>query len=99
MDAKTAWIRVLYHRAHKICSNDNLLHKQVERIKKVMSWNGYPCYIRNKIIKRLENRKNTENTDTLEQENIATSFCRIPYAGVQGEKLIKNLVRRLERHR
>ena len=64
-----------------------------------MSWNGYPCYIRNKIIKRLENRKNTENTDTLEQENIATSFCRIPYAGVQGEKLIKNLVRRLERHR
>ena len=64
-----------------------------------MSWNGYPCYIRNKIIKGLENRKNDKNTDTLEQESTATSFCRIPYAGVQGEKLIKNLVRRLERHR
>ena len=63
-----------------------------------MSWNGYPRYIRNKIIKRLENRKNTNNNDTLEQENIATIFCRIAYAGVQGETLIKNLVRKLKRH-
>ena len=55
-------------------------------------------YIRNKIIKCLENKKNTKNTDTLEQENIATIFCRIPYPGVQGEKLIKNLVRKLKRH-
>ena len=56
---KTAWISVLYDRARKICSNDNLFHKQVAYIKKVMPWNSYPCYIRNKIIKRLENKKNT----------------------------------------
>ena len=37
---KTAWIKALYDRAHKICSNGNLLHKQVAGIKKVMSWNG-----------------------------------------------------------
>ena len=95
---KTAWIRALYRRAHKICSNDNLFHKQVAGIKKVMSQNGYPRYVRNKVIKRLENKKNTQNTDTLEEENIATIFCRIPYAGVQGEKLIKNLVKKLKRH-
>ena len=63
-----------------------------------MSWNGYPRYVQNKIIKRLENKKNTKNIDTLEQENIATIFCRISYAGVQGEKLIKNLVKKLKRH-
>ena len=34
---KTAWIRALYDRAHKICNNDNLFHKQVARIKKVTS--------------------------------------------------------------
>ena len=95
---KTAWVRALYGRAHKICSNENLFQKQVARIKKVMSWNGYPRYIRIKIIKRLENRKNAKNNYTLEQENIATIFCRIPYAGVQGETLIKNLVRKLQRH-
>ena len=95
---KTAWVRALDDRTHNIYSNDNLFQKQVVRIKKVMSWNGYPRYIRNKIIKRLENRKNTKNNYTLEQENIATIFCRLPYAGVQGETLIKNLVRKLKRH-
>ena len=38
---KTAWIRALYDRAHKICSNVNLFQKQVACIKKIMSWNGY----------------------------------------------------------
>ena len=33
---KTAWIRALYDRPHKICSNKNLFHKQVPRIKKKM---------------------------------------------------------------
>ena len=56
---KTTWVRALYDRAHKICSNNNLFQKQVASIEKVMSWNGYPRCIRNKIIKRLENRKNT----------------------------------------
>ena len=63
-----------------------------------MSWNGYPRYIRNKIIKRLEKLKNTKNNNTLEKENIATIFCRIPYEGVQGETLIKNLIRKPKRH-
>ena len=63
-----------------------------------MSWIDYPRYVRSKIIKRLENKKNTKNTDTLEQENIATIFCRIPYAGVQGGKLIKNLVKKVKKH-
>ena len=42
---KTAWIRAIYGRTHKIHSKDNLLHKKVARIKKVMSWNGYPRYL------------------------------------------------------
>ena len=67
-------------------------------IKRTTSWNGYPGYIQNKIIKRLENKKNTKNTDTLEQENIAIFSCRIPYAGIQWEKIFKNQVRKLERH-
>ena len=96
---KTAWIRAIYDRAHKIFSNNSLFHKQVAYLKKVMSWNSYHRYIRHKIIKHVENRKNTKNTDTLEQENIDTVFCRIPYARVEGEKLIKNLVRKCKTHR
>ena len=58
----------------------------MESIKRITSWNSYPGYIKNKIIKPVENKKNAKNTDTLEQEKIATLFCRIPYAGVQAEK-------------
>ena len=43
---KTAWIRSLYHRAKKICSNNALFKNQVQIINKLMSWNGYPKYIR-----------------------------------------------------
>ena len=42
--------------------------------------------------------KNTKNTNTLERQDIATILYRIPYAGIQGETLIKNLVRKLKRH-
>ena len=63
-----------------------------------MSCDGNPYYVQNKIIKRLENRKNTRNNDTLELESIPAIFCRITYAVVQGEALIKNLVRKLKRH-
>ena len=75
---KTTWVRALYDRAHKICSNNNLFQKQVASIKKIMSWNGYPRYIRNKIIKRLENRSNTKNNYTLEQKILPQFFAEYP---------------------
>ena len=50
-----------------------------------------------KLLNVFKTRK-IKNTDTLEQENIATIVCRIPYAGVQREKLIKNLVKKLKGH-
>ena len=33
----------------------------------------------------------------LKQQNIATIFCRILYAGVQGKTLIKNLIKKFKR--
>ena len=34
---KTSWIKALYHRAHKICSNKQALNKQISQIKTFMS--------------------------------------------------------------
>ena len=48
-------------------------------------------------IKLLKSRKILRTLIHL-NEKISTIFCRIPYAGVEGEKLIKNLVRKLKRH-
>ena len=95
---KTPWIRTLYNSARKICSNVTLSQEQVAHIEKVMSWNGYLRYVQNKIIKRLENRKNTGNNDTLEQQNIVTIFCRISHAEVQRETLTKSRIRKFKKH-
>ena len=45
MADKNPWIRALYDRAHKICSNVNLFQKRVAHIRKAMSWNDYPPYV------------------------------------------------------
>ena len=53
-----------------------------------MSWNGYPPYVWNKIMKRLENKKNTKNTDTLEQENISI-FAEYPMQEYKDKNTLK----------
>jgi hypothetical protein len=39
---KIAWIRSLVHRAYKICSNESLISDEMRKIRKFMSWNGFP---------------------------------------------------------
>ena len=66
-----------------------------------MSWNGYRCYVPNEITKRLKNKKNTEKNNILEQQDIVTIVCRIPYAGAKrntGKTLMKNLLRKRKRN-
>ena len=95
---KTAWVCSLYQRAQKICNNQHLLMTQVNYLKTVMSWNGYPHYIKNKTIKLLQTReKRQQKNDDQDKENLPVIFCRIPYAGVQGDRLVKNLTKNLKR--
>ena len=97
-NTKIAWVRSLYDRAQKICSNQHLFMTQVNYLKTVMSWNGYPHYIRTKIIKLLQTRqKRQQNNDGQDKENLPVIFCRIPYAGAQGDRLVKNLAKKLKR--
>ena len=55
MANKNCMVRALFDRVPKICNNNNLFHKQVASIEKVMTWNSYShCIL---IIKRLKTRK------------------------------------------
>ena len=36
------YAHLIIHRAHKICSNDDLLQKEIHNIQTFMSWNGFP---------------------------------------------------------
>ena len=96
-NTKIGWVRSLYDRAQKICSNQHLFMMQVNYLKAVMSWNGYPHYIRTKIIKQLQTRqKDQQKNDDQDKENLPVIFCRIPYAGAQGDRIVKNLTKKLK---
>ena len=49
-----SWIKSLYHRAEKMYSSSKKFRFQIRKIKMLMSWNGYPSFTRNSIIKRLK---------------------------------------------
>ena len=51
---KTAWVTALYHRANKNCSSKTSFLKRVDKVKRFMSWHGYPPNIRRSLIQRLK---------------------------------------------
>ena len=57
-----------------------------------MSWNGYPHYIRTKTIKLFQTREKRQQKSD-DQDNLSAIFCRIPYTGAQGDRLVKNLTK------
>ena len=97
MGHKNCLVRSLYDRAQKICSNQHLFMTQVNYLKTVMSWNGYPHHVRTKIIKLLQTRqKHQQKNDDQDKDNLPAIFCRIPYPDAQGDRLVKNLTRKLK---
>ena len=51
---RISWVRSLYNRAKRICSNKECLDNQVRNIKKFMSWNGFTRRFRNVLMKKLQ---------------------------------------------
>ena len=72
---KISWIKALHDRATKICSSNKLLNDQINRIRTFMSWNSYPKYVRNSIIKRKEKKTAVQKDD----ESVIKIWNRLPY--------------------
>ncbi|XP_066914554.1 uncharacterized protein [Clytia hemisphaerica] len=97
---KISWVKSLINRAHKICSNQSLFKQQIKIVRQYLSWNGYPSHISNCIIKRQTEKLNLplvtddENSD----DDITKIFVNVPYLGLDGERLVKSLIRKLGRY-
>ena len=91
---KISWIKALHNRATKICSSKKLLNDQINRIRTFMSWNSYPKYVRNSIMKRLQQKKTAVQKD---DEIAIQIWIRLPYLGNKGEELVKTCMHKLKR--
>ena len=57
-----------------------------------------PHYITTKTIKLLQTgEKRQQKKDDKDKENLLAIFCRMPYAGTQGDRSVKNLTKKLKR--
>ena len=70
------------------------LNDQINQIRTFMSWNSSPKYVRNSIIKRLQQKKTAVQKD---DESVIKIWIRLPYLGNKGEELVKTCIRKLKR--
>ena len=91
---KISWIKALHDCATKNCSSNKLVNDQINQIRTFMSWNSYPKYVRNSIIKRLQQKKTAVQKD---DESVIKIWIRLPYLGNKGEELVKTCIRKLKR--
>ena len=104
---KTAWIKSLFCRVVRICSNTFFLNRQISTISKFMAWNGFPASFRCAILRELKSKHNSNNPAPYSNtssvyntadENFSKIWVRIPFLGKQGEYLVKKLIRKLQRN-
>ena len=81
-------------------------------ISKFMSWNGFPANVRLSIIRKLKTKyqvnsskdSSNHNTNEVSTQNDFSDdarpkiWIRIPFLGKQGEYLVKNLLKKIQRN-
>ena len=93
---KISWIRALISRAIKLCSH-NKLADEILKIKTFCSFNGFPRWTVNRLVKRFS-APHSERSLNAEQQNDATTlFMSLPYLGNDAEQIIRNMKRKLYR--
>ena len=98
---KISWARSLFYRAKRICSNNRLFKTQQERINKILSWNGFPSYIRKKMLTGFKESHDWSTIPCAEDqdkpaENEISLTLKIPYMGAEGDKLVRTLKRKVQ---
>ena len=94
---KISWARNLIHRSKIICSNPQLFQNQITNIKRFMSWNGFPRYIRNSLCKKFVNDCSKKLTRDCTGRNVTTLWFNVQYLGKDGQFMLRKCIKKLKR--
>ena len=97
---KRGTLKTLLFRAHRICSNKELLEKEVKHLKYVfITINGFPPCLVSQVISRVENEISTTqiNQSIVNPEpfNVKQHKLILPYKGKKGEHTLRNIKRHI----
>ncbi len=84
---KIAWIRALIHRAHKICSNGDLLQKEIHNIQLIHNIISLFTPV------STSKHPNIQNMSVENNSNIPKIWIPLPYIGKHGLKLTNSFIR------
>ena len=92
---KVAWIKSLTSRGKWLCSH-NKLSEEIKNIKRFASFNGFPRWTVNKIVKEtLSNQRHQNRTEEQDQEVVHSLYMFLPYAGREAEQVVMRCKKRL----
>ena len=101
--APTNWkigtLKTLIKRAKTVCSNETLLKREIEHLRKVfVEINNYPKNMVNRIIKQqLSNTFETVRENDQTKEPTETVQLIVPYTGKQGNKILSKMKKNLSK--
>ena len=78
------------------CSTHDLLNCEILKVKRFASWNGFPRWSVNKLIKTFT-AKPSEPRRTNETEDIPAIWIKLPFIGKKGCCLVRNCTRTISR--
>ena len=95
---KRGTLKTLLFRAHAICSNKELLDKEVKHLKHVfITINGFPPWVVSQVISRVEKEVSTTqiNQSIINPGplNVKQHKFILPYKGKKGEHTLRNVKR------
>ena len=90
---KVAWICSLTSRAIRLCST-NKLKDELANIKRFASYNGFPRWITNKLVRESTNPHPRRVNDDEDTHDI---YMFLPYAGKEAESIVLRCKKRLSR--
>ena len=90
---RTAWIKSLTSHASHICL-PNKLSSEINFIKKLASWKGFPIFVAKKIIHQVLNTAD-ESTNNAESPGVLTFYICMPYYSDRGLSLLKSCLRKV----
>ena len=86
---KIALVKTLVHRIYNICNSNDMLHRDITKLKQILARNMYPPLLIDKIIRKFLDKCTTPQTENEEPSNI--SFYKLPYVRDASERTKKQL--------
>ena len=73
----------------RLCSNDNLFHLEIEKLRTMFKLNGYPNYYFNKVLDKFQNPTPRCTSDSDDNNDDVYICLKIPFIGDHSYRLIR----------